>query len=177
MRNVICDVSLLIELINNIAKTCPQCNGKLEVKSQSIKGLAFQLSLGCQCNPFSFVWSISTMLPTQVYLVNQLVEVFALISGLGPKRTIDFLGLLELGSLSCEHFRNVYNSFHTQVQTEKQASLEREIKQCNETRIDCHLQVDEQSFRSQRWFGPAPHVTTTVIETTTEKILAIEHAH
>jgi hypothetical protein len=139
MRNVICDVSLLIELINNIAKTCPQCNGKLEVKSQSIKGLALQLSLSCQCNPPSFVWSTSTMLLTQAYLVNQLVPVYALISGLGPKRTIDFLELLELGSLSREHFRNVYNSFHTQVQTAKQASLERAIKQCNELRIDCHL--------------------------------------
>jgi hypothetical protein len=134
----------LIELINNIAKTCPQCNGKLEVKSQSIKGLALQLSLGCQCNPSSFVWSTSTMLLTQAYLVNQLVPVSALISGLGPKRTIDFLELLELGSLSREHFRNVYNSFYNQVQTAKQASLERTIKQCNEMRIDCRLQVGEQ---------------------------------
>jgi hypothetical protein len=177
MRNVICDVSLLIELINNIAKTCPRCNGKLEVKSQSIKGLALQLSLGCQCNPSSFVWSTSTMLSTQTYLVNQLIPVSALISGLGPKRTIDFLELLKLGSLSREHFRNVYNSFHTQVQTAKHVSLERAIKRCNELRIDIHLQVDEQYSRPQRWFGPAPHVTTTVIETTTEKIIAIEHAH
>jgi hypothetical protein len=83
------------------------------------------------------------MLPTQTYLVNQLIPVSALISGLVPKRTIDFLGLLELGSLSHEHFRNVYNSFHTQVQTSKQAFLERAIKQCNELRIDCLLQVDK----------------------------------
>jgi hypothetical protein len=39
------------------------------------------------------------------------------------------------------------------------------------------IQLDEQYSWPQRWFGPAPHVATTVIETNTERVVAIAHAH
>lgn len=107
--------------------TCPECNTKIAVKTQTTMGLALQLTLGCRCNANSFTWSTSSKISSHSYSINKLFPVAALITGMGSKKTNELLELLELGSLSREHIRTVYNSFHHQVDVFKDASLERSI--------------------------------------------------
>jgi hypothetical protein len=66
---------------------------------------------------------------------------------MGPKITNELLEFLELGSLSREHTRTVYNSFHPQVDVFKDASLERSISTCNKKKIV------HQSFN---WMNSSP---------------------
>jgi hypothetical protein len=95
---------------------------------------------------------------------------------MGPKKTNELLELLELGFLCREHIRTVYNSFHQQVDVFKDASLERSISTCNKKKFINHS-FGWTVFLPQRWFGPSSHVTTTVIETNTERVVAIAHDH
>jgi hypothetical protein len=94
-----------------------------------------------------------------------------------PKRTTEFLELLDVGTLSIETIRTACNSFHSTVRTEKDCSIDRAIKYFNNYQLDSNIQIDEQYSRPQRWFGPAPHVTTTVIESISTRIVSIAHAH
>jgi hypothetical protein len=71
----------------------------------------------------------------------------------------------------------VSNSFHEVVKKEKDKSLEQAIAHCNKENDLSITQVYEQYSRPQRWFGPAPHVTTTVIESKAEMIVKIQHCH
>jgi hypothetical protein len=63
------------------------------------------------------------------------------------------------------------------VKTERVCSIDRAIKYCNNYQLNSKIWIDEQYSRPQRWFGPAPHVTTTVIESISTRIVSIAHAH
>jgi hypothetical protein len=64
------------------------------------------------------------------YLINQLVPVSALVCGMGTKRTMELMELLDIGELSREHFRTVFSSFHEVVKEEKDKSFEQAIDHC-----------------------------------------------
>jgi hypothetical protein len=96
---------------------------------------------------------------------------------MGTKRTMELMELLDIGELSGEHFRTVFDYFYEVFKKEKDKSLEQAIDHCDKKNDSSIIQIDEQYSRSQRWFGPAPHLTTTVIETKSEMIVEIQHCH
>jgi hypothetical protein len=140
--NFICSFMQLLELIKNISNTCQKCHSTLSIRKQHFKGLCLKLHLSCQCGSCSATWSSSPKLSNNSYFINQLVPVSALICGMGTKGTMELMELFDIGELSREHFRTVFNSFHEVVKKEKDKSLEQAIDHCNKKNNSSIIQVD-----------------------------------
>jgi hypothetical protein len=69
------------------------------------------------------------------------------------------VGVVEqVGQLSKEHFRTVFDSFHDIVKKECDKSLEQSIKYCNNNNKSSIVQIDEQYSRPQRWSMDLRHM-------------------
>jgi hypothetical protein len=103
-----------------------------------MKGLSLKLTSNAIV-ALSLHWSSNPQLPNGSYLINQQVSISVLICGMGPKRTTEFLELLDVGTLSRETIRIACNSFHSFVKTERVCSIDRAIKYCNNYQLNSKI--------------------------------------